>query len=543
MRQISWKRYLWDTFLAFGSIFVLTLVVSLLNLSARIPDSLLIYLPAILVLASTRGNYAALLAALLAFFTFDFFFVMPFYSLIITKLTDFMALIVFLVTAVMTGQLASALRKYAEQARRRAEETRILYNLMQETSRAGDMEHQLRIFVNTLIDVFAPWKVPNCLLLLPDAKGAFVRQIRTVQSEQYVPLAFVEQELVARVVAQARPLESRTHLFGLWLAELAAGKGKGKQEPCDLTWFVHLLPLKTHQEVLAVLCLLVTDEEQLLAIDDPSLEHAQSTPQAVFLRVFLEQALALIERSRLQQENLRIKMLQETDALRVSLLSSVSHDLRTPLSAIMTAATSLQHTDAHWDVDSWQGQAYLIEHEAKRLNRLVENLLDMSRIEAGALRPNKVLYPLDELIRDVLGRMDLFLQGRPLQLSLPVDLPPVELDYMQIDQIVTNLLENAVRYTPANSAIDIELLNQRECIEIRIADRGPGVASEENEHIFDKFYRVMGSTPGGSGLGLTVCKGLVEAHGGTIWVETRREGGAIFCFTLPHNNTMEKKEQ
>lgn len=541
LKQIRWKRYFLDTLLALGSISVLTLVISWLSLPARIPDSLLIYLPVILALASMRSSYAALLAALLAFFSFDFFFVTPFYSLIIAKFADFIALIVFLVTAVTTGQLTSALRKYAQQARRREQETRILYNLVRETNRSNDMERQLRVFVDTLIEVFAPWQVLDCLLLLPDETDVLTRQIRATQSQDYISLSLAEQELVNKASKQAQTLDSHVHLFGLCFPRSVSHEGLKKPELHTLDCSVRLLPLKTPQKVLGVLCLLVASTSQILTIDhDPGLEVGQTTPQAIFLRVFLEQAVTLIERGRLQHESLRIKVLQETDALRAALLSSVSHDLRTPLSAIMTAATSLQHTDAQWDDEARQSQAHLIEQEAKRLNRLVENLLDMSRIEAGALRPNKVLYPLDELIRDVLGRLDPLLQGRPIQLSLPADLPPVELDYMQIDQVVTNLLENAARHTPPGSPIDIELLSRRECVEVRITDHGPGIPPGEHEHIFDKFYRVLGSVPRGSGLGLTVCKGLIEAHGGMIRVETEQDNGATFCFTLPYM-TMEKK--
>ncbi len=581
-RRARWGRYIADTCLALLSIFGLTLVIFLLHLTMRLPDSLLLYLLAILALASTRGSYAALLAALLAFFSFDFFFVPPLYSLVIAKLADFLALIVFLVTAITTGQLTSALRKYAEQARRREREARILYRLVHETDRAGDVRQQLRVFMNALVEVFAAWQVHDGLLLLPDAEGVFTVQIRPTPAQEHLPLSLAEQELVAQVVTQAGALDTSAHLFGLRMPERPPARDKSAPGSDTLDCLVHLLSLKTPQEVLGVFCLLVTDNSQLLAIDKDLFQYPQTkrkqsknltlsltpaqgsytlrktphrsggfasssengspTPQAVFLRVFLEQAVALIERGRLQQESLRIKVLQETDALRAALLSSVSHDLRTPLSAIMTAATSLQHTDAQWDDEARQGQAHLIEHEAKRLNRLVENLLDMSRIEAGALYPNKVLYPLDELIRDVLGRLENMLQGRPLRLMLPADLPPVELDYMQIDQVVTNLLENAARYTPANSAIDIEMLRQREWIEVRIADRGPGVAVDMRERIFDKFYRVLGNVPRGSGLGLTVCKGLIEAHGGRIWMEARAGGGAVFCFTLPQS-AMEKKEQ
>ncbi|HEY6539524.1 MAG TPA: ATP-binding protein, partial [Ktedonobacteraceae bacterium] len=175
--------------------------------------------------------------------------------------------------------------------------------------------------------------------------------------------------------------------------------------------------------------------------------------------------------------------------------------------------------------------------EADRLNRLVANLLDMSRIEAGVLKPEKEWYPLDELIHDVLGRMQPMLQGREVHTDIPDDLPPIELDYLQIDQVLTNLLENATRHTPPGSPIDMSVKVCDDSIMVSVADRGPGVPSADAERIFDKFYRVLNSEKAarttGSGLGLAVSRGLIEAHGGRIWVENRPGDGAIFQFTLP----------
>lgn len=159
----------------------------------------------------------------------------------------------------------------------------------------------------------------------------------------------------------------------------------------------------------------------------------------------------------------------------------------------------------------------------------------MSRIEGGALRPEKEWYPFDELLHDVLGRARAILQERQVVADIPADLPPVELDYLMIDQVLTNLLENALRYTPANSPIEITASANATELMISVADRGPGIPPEDLERIFDKFYRVSGRarTPGGSGVGLAVCRGLIEAHHGRIWAENRADGGAIFRFTLP----------
>jgi len=192
--------------------------------------------------------------------------------------------------------------------------------------------------------------------------------------------------------------------------------------------------------------------------------------------------------------------------------------------------------DVQWDEETRRSFALDIEREADRLNRLVGNLLDMSRIEGGALKPEKEWYPIDELIHDVLDRMRFLLQDRDVRLFLPENLPPVELDYLQMDQVLTNLIENVIRYTPSGSLIEIRVQVVDEEMTISIADKGPGIPPNDRERIFDKFYRVLSTQrkgKEGSGLGLAVCRGLVEAHGGHIWVENREEGGAIFRFTLP----------
>jgi two-component system sensor histidine kinase KdpD len=289
------------------------------------------------------------------------------------------------------------------------------------------------------------------------------------------------------------------------------------------------------QKVVGVMRLLIEDDPRLfMAENSLGVDQESSDPHTAFFWTFLDQATSIIERARLRQESLQIELLQRTDKLRAALLSSVSHDLRTPLSSIKAAASSLLQEDVQWDEEARRSFALAIEREADRLNRLVGNLLDMSRIEGGALKPEKEWYPVDELIHDVLGHMQPILQGRVVQTHLPDDLPPVELDYLQMDQVLTNLIENAVRHTPPETPIEVSAQREGEQMVISVADRGPGIPEKDKVHIFDKFYRVLGTQRGtGSGLGLAVCKGLVEAHGGSIWVEDRENGGAIFRFTLP----------
>jgi two-component system sensor histidine kinase KdpD len=267
-----------------------------------------------------------------------------------------------------------------------------------------------------------------------------------------------------------------------------------------------------------------------------------------FFWTFLDQATLVIERVRSRRERMQLQVLQRTDALRAALLSSVSHDLRTPLASMKAATSSLLQEDVQWDEEARRSFVLSIEREIDRLNRLVSNLLDMSRIEGNALTPQKEWYLLAELVYDVLDRLQPLLQGRSVQTYLPDDLPPVELDYLEIDQVLTNLIENAVRYTPAGSPLEITAQVEGEHVKISVADHGPGIPPALLERVFDKFYRVLDTQrdaahPRGSGLGLAVCRGLVEAHGGHLWVENRDEGGAVFSFTLPIGKTTEETHE
>ena len=310
--------------------------------------------------------------------------------------------------------------------------------------------------------------------------------------------------------------------------------------PQSLRRYLSMFPLKSGRQTIGVLCLLMEEDPRRFSREKRlGSEADRSDPRATFFWTFIDQATSMIEHVRLRRESLQVEILQRTDALRAALISSVSHDLRTPLTSIKAAASSLLQDDVQWDEESRRSFTLAIEHEADRLNRLVENLLDISRIEGGALHPEKEWYPIDELLHDVLDRMQPLVQGRQLALNIPEDLPPVELDYMMIDQVLTNLIENVLRYTPAGSPVEVTVSTTATEMSVSVADRGPGIPSSDLERIFDKFYRVMGRTReiSGSGVGLAVCRGLVEAHGGRIWAANRSGGGAIFRFTLPLRQT------
>jgi two-component system sensor histidine kinase KdpD len=538
----TWQQYLLDTVVAFVGTMLVTGFIAVLHLYPRIPNISIAYLLVILALASTRGRYASILASLVAFLSFDFFLVPPLYVFTISSIEEWIALFVFLVTAILTSQLAVTLRQRVEQSHLRERETRTLYDLVRVTNREDEPEQQLHAIAVAIVDVFSSWGVHDCAILQPDASGTLRVEASAYQPAEQMMLSSDEKAIASWVMTHGRSM-------GLYDDDSLATTTSARfvqrvvvritKDGRTVRRSLRLIPLKTGQQVVGVLRLRILDDSSQLAKDE-KLEEDKDQPNArtAFFWTFLEQASSLIERARLRRENLRIAVLQRTDELRAALLSSVSHDLRTPLASIKAAASSLLQEDVQWDEETKRSFARSIEREADRLNRLVSNLLDMSRIEDGALKPEKEFYMIPELIQDVLGRLQPLLHGRIVQTQVATDLPPVELDYMQIDQVLTNLIENAVRYTPKDSPIEVSAHCEGAQIVISVADRGPGIPSGDLDRVFDKFYRVIDGKhttghPTGSGLGLAVCKGLVEAHGGRIWAEPREGGGVVFSVSLP----------
>jgi K+-sensing histidine kinase KdpD len=247
------------------------------------------------------------------------------------------------------------------------------------------------------------------------------------------------------------------------------------------------------------------------------------------------QLTVAIERTRLREEAAEAEILRRTDELKTALLNTVSHDLRTPLSSIIASAGSLLQQDVQWTENERRDFARAIEEEGGRLNRLVGNLLDLSRIQAGSLVPQRGWYDLGALVDDVLGRLRSVTSRHQVVVSVEEELPPVFLDYILIDEVFANLIENAVKYTPPGSEITVRATRTNGAIRVEVEDRGPGFPPEALPRLFEPFYRVQreGQVVKGAGLGLAVAKGLVEAHDGQIWAENREGGGASFVFTLP----------
>ena len=251
------------------------------------------------------------------------------------------------------------------------------------------------------------------------------------------------------------------------------------------------------------------------------------------LQTFASQGAVALERARLVQAESRARVLEESDHLKSILLSSVSHELRTPLSTIKAAASSLRSNEINWESPARPELIAAIDEEADHLNILVGNLLDMSRIESGALKPKREWNILAEIVEGVLARMKHLLDEHILEVDVPESLPLVPVDYVQIEQVFTNLLSNGVKYAPAKTLIRVRAFVEDDFVHVVVGNQGPQIPREHLERIFEKFFRITAADRvTGTGLGLSICKGIIEVHGGRLWAENVPDGLA-FNFTLP----------
>lgn len=259
----------------------------------------------------------------------------------------------------------------------------------------------------------------------------------------------------------------------------------------------------------------------------------KSSSEMRLLQTFASQGALALERAWLAQAESRARVLEESDRLKSAILSSVSHELRTPLSTIKAAASSLRGKEVGWDSPARAELMAAIDDEADHLNMLVGNLLDMSRIESGALKPKREWNILPEIIGSVLVRMKNLAAGHRIETDIPENLPLVPVDYVQMEQVFTNLVSNSLKYAPKNTVVCIRARGEDERIHVQVSNQGPPVPQEDLGRIFDKFYRITDADRvSGTGLGLSICKGIIEAHGGRIWAENVSDGLA-FNFTLP----------
>lgn len=490
---------------------------------ARIANIPMLYLLAVLASAIAFGRGPAVLASLAAFLTFDWFFVQPLHTFTVSDPEEWLSLLFFLLVAILTGQLAADQRRRAQEAAQREREAVVLYDVVR-LMNEPHLEQALRTVAERLRDEL------NLAGVAIDLVQPAGRSLRIgAGDDEATRLLQPDDPRPAHVLHQGHaPTPAQRGATGPWARVWRPHPIGQNGASARLNDRINAVPVRAGDRRVGTIYLVRRpDAGRFGAADDRLLSAVAG------------QLCVVVERERLRREATDAEVLRRTDQLRTALLNAVSHDLRTPLASIIASAGSLRQSDVVWSQEERAEFAEAIEDQAQRLNRIVSNLLDLSRIEGGMLRPEKGWYDLGALIEDVVGRHRAITSSHQVGVDVEEDLPPVPLDYVEIDQVLSNLIENAAKYAPTGTAIRVGARRSDREVRVEVADQGPGIPAIAGPHLFDPFYRIdQGqSVAKGLGLGLAVARGLVEAHGGRIWVESRPGVGATFTFTLPLNET------
>ena len=457
----------------------------------------LVFLTVILLSAARFGLGPSLAACLAAALAYNFFFLPPIYTFTIADPENVVALFFFGVVAVIASNLASRVRSQAVAARSRAKTTEDLYQFSRKLAGAVTLDdllwataHQIALMLRVRV-----------VLLLPDGDTLAVRA-------GFPP----DDQLEEADLAAAK-----------WCWQKNHPAGRGSDTLPGAKWL--FLPMRTGRGPVGVAGVIRDEPGPLLTPDQQRL-----------LDALTDQAALAIEREHLARDLHQARLLAETDRLRNALLTSISHDLRTPLASIVGSASSLGSRDMVLDNETRDALVATILDEAERLNRFISNLLDMTRLESGALHPRTSLVELSDVVGAALQRAAKILTDHKIAVDLAPDLPLLRLDVVLFEQVLFNLLDNAAKYAPSHTAIQLRAWRDDDRVRIQVLDEGDGIPADALEHVFDKFYRARGADRrrAGTGLGLAICRGFIEAMDGTIVAANRTDRpGAAMTISMP----------
>lgn len=492
VRRSPWSRY----FLALGGLGLGTALVRLLfpYLNLTLTNLVMIYLLMVVITASLLGRGPSLLVSLLSVAALAYFFLPPYFSFAVANTEHAINLGVMLAVSILIGELTGRIRHQAQMARRQERQTAMLYEMSRTLPAILSLEDLLETVLAQVAAIFDS----RVSVLMPDRGGELLLRAGEPFEDEYG-----REKLVARWVFR------HGHLAGLGTQTLPKARG-------------FYLPLRTSHAVIGVLRLEPADP---LRLSDPASQQ--------FLEALGSQMSLAFERDALSRQTQEVQVEIEAERMRNALLSSVSHDLRTPLTVIAGSASSLVEGESYLDGETKRELAQTIYEEAYRLERLVNNLLEMSRLQAGDTKLLKEWEALEEVIGAALAQLEAPLKDHPVIIDLPPNLPLVRMDQMLMERVLVNLLENTAKYTPQGTTIHIGGRVEGDLLKVEVADRGPGLPLGEEERVFEKFYQVARGRSRGAGLGLTICRSIVEAHGGQIWAANQPAGGVVFTFTLP----------
>jgi two-component system sensor histidine kinase KdpD len=461
----------------------------------------MIYLLAVVVVATRYGVLPSVATSVAAVMLFDVLFIPPYYRLTVHDTQYLITFTVMLGVGLLASTLTARVRYQAYVARRNERRTEALYRLSRRLIALSDRRQLIDEAERTVSEVFDV----HAVIFLPDEQ----RRIRPIVGHS------------ATFAASASEFAAAQWVFD---HNQAAGAGTNTLPGAKALY----IPMATPNGVAGVLAVQLEGGPTQFPPDARQL-----------LDTFATQIAFAIERDRLALQSRQAELQIETEKMRSSLLSAVSHDLRTPLAAITGAGSSLAQGFASLDADTRAELLRTICDESDRLSRLVENLLHMTRLSSGQISINRQWQPVDEVIGSAWNRMSPQLRGRMVQVDVPDDLPLGHFDDVLVEQVLVNLLDNAVKYSAADTPIDIRVEKLASQVAIEVSDRGRGLAEGDEQRIFDMFYRGADAKPDrrGTGLGLAICQAVVAAHGGTIQAANRPGGGTTVRFVLPcHGN-------
>jgi two-component system sensor histidine kinase KdpD len=443
----------------------------------------MLYLLGVIVVAARCDWWMAVAASLLSVAAFDLLCVPPYYTFRISDWEYLVTFAVMLAVALIISSRTEQLRTLAADASARAARIEALYRLSRGLAGGTRVFEMARTAADLAKEVFG---FPVTIFLPQQGKILFERRTSLT-----LPVPVDEQEFAQRAFETNGRTKTDKALY---------------------------LPLRVRNEAVGVMCVVAVG--------------SLSGEQQHLLEVFADQTALAIDRAMSERvaEDSRLRM--QSEQMRSSLLSAVSHDLRTPLSTITGAASTLRLQGDRLDEATRQGLVESISDEAERLGRLVANLLDMTRLETG-VELRRELYPLEEIVGPVLQRLDARLAGRRVTVDLPENTPMVLADDVLAGQLLLNLMENALKHTPEGTPIDLVSSVEEKWVVLDVMDRGPGVAEGDREHIFEKFYRGRNAPSQGAGLGLAICWAIAQAHQGEIGFRPREGGGSVFRVRLP----------
>ncbi len=461
----------------------------------ELSNVVMVYMLGIVIIATQYGRGPSVMASILSVAAFDFFFVPPFLTFAVSDTQYVITFAVMLTVALVISTLTTRVKQQAESARQREERTFALFSMSRELSCTLDSQDLFETGLRHISEVFQS----QTALCLPDARGNLTVHARGLGRHA---LWKVDNGVAVWVFRNKKP----------------AGAGTDTLPAAEAIY----VPLLGYKGVIGVLAVGFLEEGRFISPDRLRL-----------LETFASQIAIACERAELAGESERARLQMRTEQLKNSLLSSVSHDLRTPLSTIAGAAGTIAEDGASLSRPDRKALAQMICSESQRLNNLVTNLLAVTKVDSGEVQLSKEDYPLEEIIGSAVSAIIPPPKEGRLEVRLEKEDAEVSVDEPLIQQVFVNLFENALKHTPDDSKIEVTAtINDTEAV-VSVRDDGPGIADKEKGKVFEKFHRGATAGSGGSGLGLAIAKGIVQAHGGRIWVEDAPGGGADFKVALP----------